>query len=167
MRFGYLRLFIIIELILLLGSNPAQAHDNFCQLASNQINAMVSEKISLIGKMHERAPEKNITFFIGLYSKVMIQDRTQISKAISHSDSEVMAQELLKVHLKLASHLRRDKVSFKEWLLRNGLDQQVEVLSIPQNNYFILFKTSVETIPKILCAAMAGELPQIFADPGY
>ena len=166
MRLGYSHIIAIIELVLLLCAVPAHAHDNFCQLASDQINGAVSEKLSLISKKHEKT-EANITFFIGLYSKLKDQDRTEISKAIRQSDNEVLAHGLEKVHLKLAAHLRRDKILFKEWLLKNGLDQQVEVLNIPQNNYFILFKTSVETTPKILCAAMNGELPQIFADPGY
>jgi hypothetical protein len=110
--------------------------------------------------------EAKTTFFVGLYSEVENEDFFDLSSVLNETDGVRLASGLTNVHLRLAEKMKQDKEILRSWLLLNNLGSEVEILDFPQNNYFILFKSSAENFQAILGAAASGELPKVFLDSG-
>lgn len=146
----------LIILIVFLSTMPSLASDKLCP-----------EGNTLLSALGVKASEPQITFFVGLYSKADIQDRADLSMATGHNDPRQMARDIEPVHRRLAQRLYSDKLTLKTWINTNSLDSEIIVLDQPENNYFILFKTSALTAAHITCAAASGTLPEVFAQVGY
>ncbi len=136
-----------------------RADDKICPSQSAEINTQIREKL----KTASRLRGENISFFIGLYSNVDKESRGDLSQAIKSESVDA----ILKVQASLAEELAKDKRKFKTWLSQKDLGNQVEVQSFPENNFFILFKTSIPNAAKIICAAASGDLPKNFFDLGF
>lgn len=122
----------------------------------------LQNKIKELTEALAKQPEHH--FFVGLWSKANRFDQQRLSAALRAKEDGVLIQGVTEVQSELSTRLQKDKDQFLTWISKQGLSQEILVETLPVDGSFILFKTDVDGISRILQAAAKHELPSVFLD---
>jgi hypothetical protein len=113
-------------------------------------------------KIHQLASrfqtQKQPEFFVGLYSKVTLEDRQQLSVAVKNIEVEEGLQALETSQADLSERLRRDREQLIGWVQKNGLQSEIEIRTEPANGSFLILNSTKSGMIEMLCASSQGDI---------